>query len=729
VSLKTRQFYRFGEFCLDATARVLLRGGHAVRLTPKAIETLLVLASHPDQVLTKEELIEAIWKDKVVDEANLMQNIAVARKALGLKPGEAGFIETFPGRGYRMVGPIVADEEAIHGPERHVAQPVVTQATPVAAGPPASQFAPGKPGTWWRWVALALAVGGLMAAAGLIVGRRRTVQSLTRTPVERLDGKEYQSAITRDGKDVAFIVDKGDGRPSYMVIKLADRSQPVTMAAPDGAYSSPAWSPDGKLLAFLRFGRKSGELAMAARDGSGERVVTHVFKTRRGLFYRHLSWSPDGKWLAVDDAGDSSEPFSIFLISVSTGARTRLTSPQAHFIGDVDPRFSPDGRALSFIRVIHRSLQALMVVQADGSSLRQVNGNGGQVAGQDWTADGQSLVFSGDRNGEFRLWRVAVGKPGAAAVLDPAGIYADAPIQIAIARAAPVLLYSVLRQDFNIWRFDLGARAGSAGRWTEIINSSAQDASPQYSPDGREICFRSDRTGDEQIWVSTADGSGPQQVTPGRLSPSVGRWSPDGRSIVFNNSQDKQVYLGMREGGGKWSVRPLGVEGTHPVFSVDGRWIYMGRNDAAVESIFKVPAAGGPAETVSSGHGLSFGASRDGRYLYYVKELADSTLWRLSLGTGEVSKVLDGLLPYCTSCWAEGENGIYYMGTDDASLVGQALFFHSFSGVPDRVIAEYPEPLFPLGSGPFSLSPDGRYLLCVRVDSSRADVMRAEPYR
>jgi Tol biopolymer transport system component/DNA-binding winged helix-turn-helix (wHTH) protein len=726
VSLKIRQFYRFGEFCLDATAKVLLRGGHAVHLTPKAIETLLVLASHPDQVLTKDELIEAIWKDKVVDEANLMQNIAVARKALGVKPSEPGFIETFPGRGYRMVGPIVADEELVHGPKRHSPQPDAAFAM-VSAAPQAA--APRRLDAWWKWAALVVTIGGLVAVAGLLAGRRHPAQSLTRTPVERLDGKEYQSAISPDGKDVAFIVDKGDGRPSYMVIKLAGRSQPVTKAASDRAYSSPAWSPDGKLLAFLRFGRHSGELALADRDGSGERVVTHVFKTRRGLFYRHLAWSPDGQWLAVDDAGDPSDPFSIFRISVSTGARRQLTTPQAHYIGDVEPRFSPDGRRLSFIRVIHRSVQALMVAQADGSSVRQVTANGMQVAGQDWTSDGQSLVFSGNQIGEFRLWRVAAGKTGAAPVLDPAGIYADAPIQIAIARAAPVLLYSVLRQDFNIWRFDLGARAEAAGRWTEIINSSAQDASPQYSPDGREICFRSDRTGDEQIWVSTADGSNPQQVTSGRLSPSVGRWSPDGRSIVFNNSQDRQVYVSTRDDGGKWSVRPLGVEGTHPVFSTDGGWIYMGRNDAAVESIFKVPAAGGPAETISRGHGLSFGVSRDGRYLYFVKELADSTLWRLSLQSGEVSKVLDGLLPYCTSCWAEGENGIYYLGTDDSALVGQALFFHGFHGVPDRLIVEYPEPLFPLGSGPFSLSPDGRYLLCVRVDSSRADVMRAEPYR
>jgi Tol biopolymer transport system component/DNA-binding winged helix-turn-helix (wHTH) protein len=698
---------------------------------------LVVLASHPDQVLTKYELIEAIWKDRVVDEANLLQNIAVVRKSLGRKPGEAGYIETFPGRGYRLLGPVVIDEDEMHGPALPNGEPDGVEAESIDtpdAPPPKPETVENSPTGFrrsWKWVALILAaaVGGLAGIGGLVMGWRHQEPGLTRTPVARLDGKEFQSAISPDGKDVAFIVDRGDGQPSQMVVKLANRSQPLTISKNDWAYSSPAWSPDGKSLAFLRFGKQAGELVLAARDGTNERVLTHVFKTRRGLFYHHLAWSPDGTQLAVDDANDPSDPFSIFVISVSSGARTQITLTPSHFIGDVEPRFSPDSQRISFIRLIHRSSQALMVVNTDGSGIREVSGETFQVTGQDWASDGRSLIFASNQNGEFQLWRVDANRSGAIPTLDPGGIFADAPLQIAVARSAPVLLYSVLREDFNIWRLDLNSKEGLPQRWKEIINSSAQDASPQYSPDGNSICFRSDRTGDEQLWVSSAEGANPQQVTPGKLSPSVGRWSPDGRSIVFNNSRDKQVYVTTRDSAGKWNVRTLGVIGTHPVFSTDGNWIYLGRNDTSVEAIFKVPAVGGPITVISKSHGLSFGASRDGKYLFYVKELADPFLWRISVSSGEVSKVLTGLLPYCGSCWAEGQDGIYYFGKDDSSLVGQAIWFHSFKEEPDRVVAEYPESLFPLGSGPFTLSPDGRYLLCVRMDSSRADVMRAEPFR
>jgi hypothetical protein len=191
-----------------------------------------------------------------------------------------------------------------------------------------------------------------------------------------------------------------------------------------------------------------------------------------------------------------------------------------------------------------------------------------------------------------------------------------------------------------------------------------------------------------------------------------------------------------RDANGKWTVRPLGVKGTHPVYSKSGDSIYFGRNDSAVEAILRVPAAGGAPVEIAKTHGLSFGLSADGRDLYFVHDLADTRLWKMSLATGSLTPLLDGLVPYCTSCWAASDTGVYYLGTDRSSVVGQAIFFHSFQRGPDRIVAQYPEVLPPLGSGPFSLSPDGRYLLCVRVDSPRAECasnrtgkIRSAPWR
>ena len=96
--------YQFGEFRLNGGSRVLLRANEPVRLPLKAIEILLTLVERCGDVVTKEEIMAAVWPDKVVDEANLKQNIAVIRKCLCVEPGMPGHIETFVGRGYRIIG-------------------------------------------------------------------------------------------------------------------------------------------------------------------------------------------------------------------------------------------------------------------------------------------------------------------------------------------------------------------------------------------------------------------------------------------------------------------------------------------------------------------------------------------------------------------------------------------------------------------------------------------------
>ena len=107
--MKPHQLYRFESFCLDATAKVLLKDGQTVAMTRKAVETLLVLVENSGQVVPKEEMLSAIWPDRVVDEANLTQNIAMVRRALGAERGTPAYIETFPGRGYRLLGPVVVE--------------------------------------------------------------------------------------------------------------------------------------------------------------------------------------------------------------------------------------------------------------------------------------------------------------------------------------------------------------------------------------------------------------------------------------------------------------------------------------------------------------------------------------------------------------------------------------------------------------------------------------------
>ncbi|MEK7751156.1 MAG: hypothetical protein AAB654_04515, partial [Acidobacteriota bacterium] len=491
-------------------------------------------------------------------------------------------------------------------------------------------------------------------------------------PLTRLPGKEYQPAVSADGGKVAFVWDREGNQPGGIWLQESGRGAPPrAVTSRDGHYNSPTWAPDGKSLAYLRVDRSATEVVITSLDSGEDRLVSRLVPGNYGFDNRMLAWSGDGRRMVVAHSASADKPAGLVVIDVATGGRRDLTAPADLVGGDFEPRISPDGRTVSFIRYINRTHQELFVAPMNGGQPRPLTADGKRVSGQDWMPDGKTIVFASDRGGEFRLWKIRADISNPARTLNSTGIYAEFPIQLSLASRAPALVYSVLLQDRNIWRLDLKEK-----KWLRLIASSGLDASPQYSPAGDRICFRSDRSGEEQLWVTQADGSNPVQVTRGSVQPSVGRWSPDGRAIVFNDPKTSDIFVAHLDAGGAWAVRSLGAKGVHPVYSADGKSIYAG----AAASIVRIPAAGGAAREAVAIRGLSLGLSPDGEFLYFVKDPNDTQLWRASTATGEYARVLDGLVPICTSCWAPARNGIYYLGSNPRLLDTQTLYFLPFAG-------------------------------------------------
>jgi tetratricopeptide (TPR) repeat protein/DNA-binding winged helix-turn-helix (wHTH) protein/TolB-like protein len=99
----TKHFYEFGPFRLDASDHQLLREGVPLPLTPKALDTLLILVQNSGRTLEKDELMNAVWPDTIVEENNLTQNVSSLRRVLGR---DFPFIQTMPRRGYRFVAEV-----------------------------------------------------------------------------------------------------------------------------------------------------------------------------------------------------------------------------------------------------------------------------------------------------------------------------------------------------------------------------------------------------------------------------------------------------------------------------------------------------------------------------------------------------------------------------------------------------------------------------------------------
>src|SRR4051794_31784310 len=116
MSNRRNGLYEFGTYRLDVPKRLLTRSGEAVTLAPKAFDLLLLLAESQGRVLTKQELMKALWPDTFVQEANLTFQMSTLRKALG----EEGtpWIETVPKHGYRFTA-AVTDVPLPAPPDEH----------------------------------------------------------------------------------------------------------------------------------------------------------------------------------------------------------------------------------------------------------------------------------------------------------------------------------------------------------------------------------------------------------------------------------------------------------------------------------------------------------------------------------------------------------------------------------------------------------------------------------
>src|ERR1700677_2721739 len=104
--MRNKEIFQFGEFHVEALARVLRREEEILALNRRAFDVLLYLVQNSGRILTHDELLKNVWPDTYVDENSLAQSISALRRALGEKPGDNSYIITLPGRGYQFVAPV-----------------------------------------------------------------------------------------------------------------------------------------------------------------------------------------------------------------------------------------------------------------------------------------------------------------------------------------------------------------------------------------------------------------------------------------------------------------------------------------------------------------------------------------------------------------------------------------------------------------------------------------------
>ncbi len=263
------EVYAFGPFVLDVARHALTRDGRPVTLAPKTFELLLLLVRSGGRVVSRQELVAALWPDTFVEEGSLSFQMSSLRRALGGATSDAAasgdgadtWIETVPKLGYRFRAAVTPGSARAVGSRRRLSVGSVTAVTAVGAALVAGAIA-------WTWTYRSSPPAP------------RSLYGTTAVPLTSYPGWEGSPSLSPDGTQVAFHWNgRGSRRLQRIYVKLVGEGEPLQVTNDPRRDMFPAWSPDGRRLAFLRspYDGTPWHLIVMPALGGTERLVASLF--------------------------------------------------------------------------------------------------------------------------------------------------------------------------------------------------------------------------------------------------------------------------------------------------------------------------------------------------------------------------------------------------------------------------------------------------------------------
>ncbi|HEY5807214.1 MAG TPA: winged helix-turn-helix domain-containing protein [Povalibacter sp.] len=493
---------RFGDFTLDTTQGLLFQGDKRLRLTPKLIALLTLLVERRGTIVSREEIICALWPNTIVEAGGLSRNISMLRKQLD--PDQCSrYIENIPKRGYRFVAEVVEVASA-HDQAANVSSPTAQTETPtsiehatVATASSSRRWS--RPMRQWAAALACIVVLAPAALAVLGVTREHREHSWRAVPITTNSAAMpiLSADISSDGRLLAYIETNG-----------ADTSAYVRMLHSPGAHALPALP--GVAPSAVHWYADNIHLLLSGFDPASRRYVAWSASTLGGppivvLNDAHrVALSPDGQqiafyrnrseiWLAASD-GKSEQ---LFATAPGTD-RFRL-----------QPRFSLDGKYLIVGRVTRLPYSPLIEAHrlSDGQVTTLFDPNGRAVFDMLLRPNGElivSLLVGYDRS-ELLAMQVDLAK-GSAGIPMKLDEFDD--LVYGLRSTADGKSVTAIR-DRSQWDIYVGALSPSGAELTNIHRLTLDDSSDRPSSwvDDRTIVFHSNRNGRRGIYMQRIDES------------------------------------------------------------------------------------------------------------------------------------------------------------------------------------------------------------------------------
>jgi DNA-binding winged helix-turn-helix (wHTH) protein/Tol biopolymer transport system component len=564
--------FRFADIEARERELSIVRTGESFAVEPKAFRVLVVLLNNPHKVITKDELLDAVWNETSVSENSLTRSIALLRRLLGDDPFDPRYIATVPTVGYRFLCDVKVSED---GFVRTVDE---EQRRPAVKAHISSKSEEKQP-TDRRWRLSPFLVAGLCV---LTVGILAAI-SLVRPPAGRREVPQHRVAEQR-----------------------------ITSNAPEAPVERAVVSPDGKLVAYAD---PTGLYLRVIASGE-----TRRWDVPKDFIALPRSWFPDGTHLLAARF-DGPTP-SLWKLSLFGAAPRKL-------IDNAGPAsVSPDGTRIAFTHdPPTRTGNELWVMGADGSNPRKIaeasppegpTHSSSTIASPAWSPNGRRIAciehhwfaeFAPLTNLSSVWTRDADGA-------DLQVILRDASLGWALTWAPDGRILFASRANTTAERADeevrsirVDERTGKAtGQPEPVTSGMGTIGGMTVTSDGKRMVLWRDNT-QEQAFISEFDASTHKWKTPRRLTLDANgnmatTWLSDSRTVVFASNRN-----------GTWTLFKQAIDETtadvlvegHSIFlprlSADGSQVlYLSQTDPADRSVplslMRLPVAGGPPQLV-----------------------------------------------------------------------------------------------------------------------------------
>lgn len=570
--------YRFADISVDPAGHRILRDGEVRALEPKSFRLLCFLIEHRDRAVTKDEILENIWRDSFVTDNALTRAIAQIRKALDDDPKQPRYIETVPTVGYRFVGAL---EETPAAPARRRRWPVLAVAAVLAA---------------------------IVITAAVIRKRPPHSSIFQASQFSTSDGLDICPSFSPDGNLIAYASDRGGSFQIY-VRSRDPNAREIQVTHDENQNLGPVFSPDGRWIVYYSQAQP-GIYRVPALGGAARKLAG---------FGVQPAWSPDGKWIVFPSFGGASlsttdsywpQHSTLWLMAAEGGQPRQITDTGNPLGGQHWPSWSPDGKEIRFINEHNRQSDVWTYRLADGAR-RKLFGFPFELGGPVFSRDQRSMYYvTWQLNGDIAIWRMPLDPEK----LQPAGeaqpVYipvVGVPKDLALTADGRHLSFSIILSESKILLARTPDGRTISGEPTPITHEVGyRYAQPTLSLDGSRVAYTLWRKGrNATVMVSQTDGSDSWMVEPDTEGHYYPQFTVDNQWVVYTAASHRDGSIKKTRLSDRETVRL----GDGPAMAFSGNGERSLGNDISGRELVLVERdlASGKATRLASKPGIDIG--------------------------------------------------------------------------------------------------------------------------